>query len=379
MGSAVTRALRRVGVLVAATAVAMQPGCSTTGRLARDAGPVLFPAPPSPPRIAFVTTVGSAWGSAKPRRGLTRFLFGPDAGSAGTITKPFGLAAGGGTLLVCDTRQSVVHVFDFNEGRYDRLGDRAAGRLVKPVAVAMDTDGDRYVADTGRRQIVVFSAENEAIRELGARGDEGFKPVAIAVHDGRLYVANGAQHRVDVLDPVSGKRLASFGKAGGGPGELLYPSGLAVDGAGRIYVADQLNCRVQVFAPDGGLVAQFGRPGDRAGEFARPKHLAVGPDGIVYVVDAAFQRLQMFDHDGRVLMLFGGPGARGGSMVLPAGVCIDRSILPHVSDKLPAGFDAAYLVFVSDQFSASKVSVFAFGRMGGRGGGALGRAVGAAW
>ena len=122
-----------------------------------------------------------------------------------------------------------------------------------------------------------------------------------------------------------------------------------------------LNCRVQMFAPDGTVLRAFGQPGDRAGEFSRPKHVAVSDDGTVYVVDAAFQRVQMFDDQGRVLMLFGGPGSAPGSMTLPAGLCIDRTLLPFFADRIPAGFQADYLIFVSDQFGPSKISVYAFG------------------
>ena len=82
-------------------------------------------------------------------------------------------------------------------------------------------------------------------------------------------------------------------------------------------------------------------------------------------MDAAFQRVQVFDSQGRVLMLFGGPGDEPGSLTLPAGICIDRTLLPHFADRIPPGFDAEYLVFVSDQFGAHRVGVYAFGSMNG--------------
>ena len=117
---------------------------------------------------------------------------------------------------------------------------------------------------------------------------------------------------------------------------MVLPNGLAIDGEGRILVTDLLNCRVQVFAPDGRLVRSFGRPGDRAGEFSRPKHLAVGSDGTVFVVDAAFQRVQVFDSQGRVLMLFGGPGGAPRRLTLPAAICVDRQLLLPVPVWLSA-------------------------------------------
>ena len=174
---------------------------------------------------------------------------------------------------------------------------------------------------------------------------------------------NAAAHRVEVLDPQSGALIHAIGERGSEPGEMLFPNGLAIDAEGQILVTDMLNCRVQVFAPDGRLVRSFGRPGDRAGEFSRPKHLAVGSDGTVFVVDAALQRVQVFDSQGRVLMLFGGPGSGPGNLTLPAGICVDRTLLPHFADRMPAGFAAEYLVFVSDQFGQHRIGVYAFGNM----------------
>jgi len=227
--------------------------------------------------------------------------------------------------------------------------------------VAMEDQGNRYVADTFRRQVVVFSPNNEAIRELGHPGDDKFKPVSLAFFQGKLYVLNGARHQIEVWAPDTGQVLQVIGEQGEGPGQMLFPNGIALDDAGQIYVTDTLNCRVQVFAPDGNLVRMFGEPGDRAGEFSRPKHLVIGPEGVIYVADAGFQRVQMFDSEGRVLMLFGGSGTEPGSMVLPAGICIDKTLLPYFADRIPAGFDAEYLIFVSDQFSPHKVGIYAFG------------------
>ena len=343
-------------------------GCAqSAGRVGPTAEPVFYPLPPSPPRIAFVGSINDATVMGHRPNRMSRFLFGHDPEPPRTITKPFGLAAGNETLLVCDTQQNVVHVLDFKRNTFGTLGASGRGKLLKPVAVALDEQANRYVADTLRHQVVVFSPDNEPLRELGQPGDTEFKPVALAIRAGRLYVVNSAKHRVEVLDPQSGALVEAIGGKGEGPGQLLFPNGLAIDSAGRVYVTDMMNGRVQVFSADGSLVRSFGRPGDRAGEFSRPKHLAVDSDDIAYVVDAGFQRVQMFDGDGRVLMLFGGPGEKPGNMTLPAGICIDRTLLPHFATRIPDGFSAEYLIFVSDQFGRQRIGVYAFGQMASAG------------
>lgn len=356
--------ISRVCLVALLPAIAVLVGCSQrSATLEQAREPVLYPLPPGSARVAYLTSINDSSVFGRESHRLTRFLFGREAEAGQTITKPFGLAAGHDTLLVCDTQQNVVHVFDFKQGRCDTLGAGGRGRLLKPVAVTMDDQANRYVADALRGEVVVFSPENRPIRAFGRAGDEPFKPVAIAFHDGRLWVLNAAAHRVEVMNPDDGELIASFGEKGSGLGQMLWPGGLAVDDEGRAYVTDMLNFRVQSYGPDGVVLDNFGSPGDRAGQFSRPKHLAVAPDGIIYVVDAGFQRVQMFDDQGRVLMLFGGPGPDPGSMTLPGGICIDRSLLPYFADYLPRGFEADYLVFVSDQFGPRKVNVYAFGRM----------------
>ncbi len=362
--SACTVAVLRTRVVAAlSVATLLLTGCASSNRGAPGGTPtVYYPLPPAPPRVVFLTTIDDSDIFGRGSGTMSRFLFGPADDLVAQITKPFGLAVADEMLFVCDTQQNIVHVFDFKRGEYDSFGASGRGRLLKPVAVAIDGAGLRYVADTLRGEVVVFSPDNKAVRALGRHDGDPCRPIGVAVHDGVLYVLNAAMNRVERLNPATGELLDSFGGEGNQPGQLVSPSGLAVDGSGRVYVSDVLTHRVDVFDADGKPVTSFGGAGDRAGRFARPKHLAIADDGIVFVVDAGFQRVQMFDDRGRVLMLFGGPGDEPGSLTLPAGICIDRSLLPHFADRIPSGFDADYLVFVSDQFAAHKVSVYAYGR-----------------
>ena len=368
--------VQRLVLPLVSLTLAVLPGCSQLAvRAVQTPEPAVYPSPPASPRIVYLASIDDAGIFRQRSHRMARFLFGRDAEGNQRITKPFGLAAGNDTLLVCDTRQNVVHVFDFKARRCETLGADGRGRLLKPVAVAMDDQGNRYVADPLRKEVVVFSPDNQADRAIGSSGTDPFKPVAVAFHGGRLFVLNAAMHRVEVLDPTTGDVLDFFGEEGNGPGQMLRPAGLAVDSQGRVYVADLLNFRVLVYASDGSTLRTFGEAGDRAGQFSRPKHLSVGPDGIVYVVDAGFQRVQMFDDLGRVLMLFGGPrrmnagapeapdSSDAGALTLPAGICIDRTLLPYFTERMPSGFQADYLLFVSDQFGVRKVNVYAFGRM----------------
>lgn len=75
--------------------------------------------------------------------------------------------------------------------------------------------------------------------------------------DGRVYVLDAGNARIQVFD-IEGKYLTQWGRKGSGEGEFDFGSGrtpedfagsVAVDGEGYIYVADELNKRIQKFAP----------------------------------------------------------------------------------------------------------------------------------
>ncbi len=351
-----------------AAVAACSAGCATfSSRRSSSAVAVFYPPPPSVPRVVYIADINDLTFASKSRGGLERFLFNRPSGSNDRIEKPFGLAASGDALYVCDTQRAVVHVFDLAAQKHGTLGASGAGRLLKPLAIALDDQGNRYVADVERGEVVVFDRNGEAVRALRPTEQAPFEPVDVALGDDGLFVLNRASRRVEVLNPLTGELVRTFpgsswtydGSDGASFGSL---SGLAIDGKGLVYASDTLNCKVHKIDQEGIPLTALGRPGDRAGEFARPKHLAFGPDGILYVVDAAFQRVQMFDKSGRCLMLFGGGDGRPGSLTMPAGVAISRSLLPFLADRIPDGFSADYLIFVSDQFGPWGVRIYAFGR-----------------
>ena len=97
----------------------------------------------------------------------------------------------------------------------------------------------------------------------------------------------------------------------------------AVDRQGLIYVADTLNCRIQILDSNGKFVRAFGAQGDRPGEFIRPKGIAVDSEGHVYVADAEFNNFQILTSEGQPLLAVGSLGAEPGQFALVAGLYID--------------------------------------------------------
>lgn len=186
-------------------------------------------------------------------------------------------------------------------------------------AAAFDDDDRLWVAESGRDRLISVARDGTR-RAHGARGSElgrFLRPGGLACGpDGRVYVADTGNHRVQVLDR-DGAALFAFGARGRGEGELCEPLGLAVD-ARRVLVADSGNARVVVFALDGTPLDVL----DAEGELACPVDVALDPLGRVWIADAELERIVRLDARGAVERSLGGRGARSGRFARPMGLAL---------------------------------------------------------
>jgi hypothetical protein len=123
-----------------------------------------------------------------------------------------------------------------------------------------------------------------------------------------------------------------IGKRGSGPGEFNFPTAVTLS-AGRVYVVDSMNFRIQAFSPDGKFINTFGQLGNQSGTLNRPKGIAADTDGNLYIVDALFETVQIFDPAGRLLYYFGSTGTSPGQFRLPSGISIDERNRIYVADS----------------------------------------------
>ena len=212
---------------------------------------------------------------------------------------------------------ATLSVFVDDPGRLLVLGNHEIFNM--PRGVAADADGRIYVADTNDDQVQVFPATGTALASFGnAHGHDGNKaaglrlnkPKGVAVDAaGAIYVADTHNDRILKLS-ATGYILLEVGRrktdrkekeddhrefqSGKGPGEFRKPSGVAVDGAGNIFVADTDNNRVQKLGPDGAPLLAFDLPpasGDGEDddhdcdrpELGRPAATAQDEAGNIYV------------------------------------------------------------------------------------------------
>ena len=352
-------------ILLAVATIAALAACVTTAPKPEQAKKeaVFYPLPPDPPRIQYLATFANARDLGAARSALADFVAGAES-EGQELQRPYGTAMYKGKIYVADNRLNGLAVFDLPAKQFSVVSGSGAGRMQRPINVTIDVDGNKYVTDTGRNQVLVFDRDDRFVSALGAKTE--FKPVDTAIAGDSLYLVDIEHHVVQVLDKKSGKLKFKFGGPGAAPGNLFQPTNIAIGPNGDVYVVETGGFRVSRFTPEGKFVRSYGEAGQGPGQFARPKGLAIDRAGRMYVGDAAFQNVQIFDAAGRVLMSFGQPKeGTGGALNLPAGIAIDYEDVALFQRYADPGFALEYVILVVSQFGPNKVDVFGFGKMRG--------------
>ncbi len=319
----------------------------------------MYPAPPAPARIQFLTRISSSRDIAPAHASFWARLVGKDDEAAESIVKPYGIAIHHGRIYVCDTKLAGLEIIDLPRRMFQYFRPRGEGELRTPINCFVDPeDGRLYVADSDRGQVVRFDSTGRYLDGVGA--GPGARPTDVFVRDGRVWVSDIGTHTIRAYDKHTLQPVLTFpGGAGGAAAALFQPTNLYVT-ADRVYVSDMGDFRVKIYSLDGTFIRSLGSPGTSSGQFARPKGVAVARDGNVYVVDAAFENVQVFDSTGRLLLFFGGSYHGPGDMWLPAKVVVDYDNLRYFEQYVDRRFTLRYVILVTNQYGPDKVSVYGF-------------------
>lgn len=196
------------------------------------------------------------------------------------------------------------HVLVFNKDH--KPEDVITEGMVDPGGLAIDTRNRLlYVADVELDQVLVYDADTyKPIRKIGTTGKKHelttpgdfSKPAGVAVDgEGNLYVADTYNNRIEIFD-ADGQFVSTFGKAGDGPGYFARPKGIAIDGDGHVWVADGMQDRVQVFTKDGQLLISLGGHGLLPGQFQGLTGIAIDKQNRVFTSEIYPGRLQQFQY-----------------------------------------------------------------------------------
>jgi DNA-binding beta-propeller fold protein YncE len=185
------------------------------------------------------------------------------------------------------------------------LASFGTAQLQRPGGIAIDKDRNRlYVTDVKASRIAVFDVGSfQFLSYIGGpskpparENGKFFSPTNVAVdRQGNVYVADTFNYRVQIFDP-SGKFIRAFGAQGDRAGEFIRPKGIAVDSEGHVYVADAEFNNFQILTPDGQPLLAVGVLGTDPGQFALIAGLYVDSKDQVYTTEQFRGRIQVFQY-----------------------------------------------------------------------------------
>ncbi len=241
-----------------------------------------------------------------------------------------GLPSWGQVTLVLTPGSSIGTLAGSGADGPTTAGTATTSLLGSPQGVAYDAAGNLYIADARNHQVTRVDTAGQLTIVAGT-GRQGFAgdggaataaelnaPTGLAIDaSGNVYLADTGNHRVrrigtdGTITTVAGSGVAGFSGDGGAAtaARLRFPSALAVDGSGAVYIADAGNHRIRKLAIDGSIntIAGSGSDGDDgdggpalAASFEGPGGLTLLPDGRLLIADRTARRIRSLNPDGTI-------------------------------------------------------------------------------
>jgi hypothetical protein len=270
------------------------------------------------------------------------------AATAASLNAPMAVAVDeSGNLFIADTQNFVVRRVDAVTGTITTVaGNGAAGfsgdggpapsaQLSQPEAVALDAAGNLYIADSGNSAIREVAAATGVITTVaGTGGQQGYSgdgglataarlswPSGVAVDtQGNLYIAdyeNNVIREVNattgVITTAAGNGTAGYSGDGGAAtgAELWEPIAVTLDSQGNLYIADTQNNVIREVNASTGVITTTASNGLDSGELSTPVGVAVDAAGNLYISNFNGFTISKVDAATGVINTIGGNGTSG--------------------------------------------------------------------
>jgi uncharacterized protein (TIGR03663 family) len=282
-------------------------------------------------------------------------IFGTTGALDGQFNGPHGIAiAPDGSIYVADTNNNRIQHFS-KDGEFlktwgtfgdNSTGDLPIGSFNQPWAVAISPDGKYiYVADTWNHRIQKFTSTGTPLKTWGTPLYEPsnnnpfgiWGPRGIAVNaQGNVFVADTGNKRILVYNS-NGDFILQIGGEGLAIAQFEEPVGIAFDMQGYLYVADTWNQRIQVFIPseDGKVYTPF-RQWEVSGWYGESlenkPYISADSRGHIFITDPEAYRIIEFASDGSFIRTWGDYGTGAENFGLASSIAVDSQNRVWVSD-----------------------------------------------
>lgn len=250
-----------------------------------------------------------------------------------------------------------------------------------PTGIAIDSDNNIYIADSGNSQIKKFDSKGNLLFTLGSRGSstgQFIHPLGVFVNEKYIYVLDTGNSRIQIFDK-KGNFVYSWGAYGDQPGMFHTPVSMSSDKSGNLFVVDSEQNVIQIFdslgnykdeihpilangqeignygmkaitfdshndfyvistnnkilkySSIGNFINFYGSNGTEDGRFNQPSAIVIDANDYLYVADSGSHLIQKFDSNGNFILSWG--SEIEDEFDAPAGLAIDTLNNFYVADK----------------------------------------------
>ena len=216
-----------------------------------------------------------------------------------SLQGPSGVAVDSNDRVYVFQRQGPCVVVFNPSGTVLGVWQRKDGAPADAHHIHVGPDDTVYLVDRDAHQVLLYDTSGDLLGTLGTRDRAAMQapfnhPADVCVApSGELYVADGYGNSSVHRFSSGGDYISSFGTPGSGPGQFRVPHSIRVSNDGRVYVADRENHRVQVFTPEGEFISEWT-------DFKCPMGVHIDVNQVVYVTDQV-PRISMYSLDGELL------------------------------------------------------------------------------
>lgn len=217
------------------------------------------------------------------------------------LQKPNGVAVDASdNIYVADGNKGLILVYD-PQGRFIRDVGSFKGETLfqSPSGIAIDRQaGHLYVLDSPANQLVMLDLQGRVLRKTGnqrsqANGVSLDYPAEIALGKDQLVILDSANSRIQVFDLQCNFRKAFTIRTVSGP-PLITEIGLALDSTSNIYVSNLGGPTLRIYGRDGRLMGVWEGRGLGVEEFGVPSGMWIDPADRIYVADTSNSQVQVF-------------------------------------------------------------------------------------